>query len=163
MKKYRAVSPFRFTSAMLMFLLIAIMIYSLARAEATEAPSAEVETVEVVEVVYVEEEVPIEPVEPQKKSLGVFTVTAYCSCEQCCGEWADGYTFTGDKATEGITVATYPDQIPLGTEIEIEGVGTRIAQDIGGSIYENRIDLYMSSHSEALEWGVQELEVWIYE
>jgi len=93
-------------------------------------------------------------------SLGEYRVSAYCPCEICCGKWADGYTFTGEKAVEGVTIATYPDDIPLGTEIEIEGVGTRIAQDIGGSIYENRIDLMFSTHQQAKEWGIQYLEVW---
>jgi len=149
----------------LMSILVAIMITNLVT-QATSEPE------KVIEVVYVEveheipeevETVTMEPTESQRVSLGTFTLTAYCSCPTCCGEWADGYTFTGEKATEGITIATYPEQIPMGTEVEIDGIGTRIAQDIGGSIYENRIDVYMDSHRAALDFGVQEREVFITE
>ena len=31
-----------------------------------------------------------------------------------------------------------------------------IAQDVGGAISGNRIDLYFDSHEDALQWGVQE-------
>lgn len=30
-------------------------------------------------------------------SLGEFTLTAYCSCEKCCGKWADGVTASGAR------------------------------------------------------------------
>ena len=29
-----------------------------------------------------------EPAEPEPVLLGSFRITAYCSCEKCCGEWA---------------------------------------------------------------------------
>lgn len=31
-----------------------------------------------------------------------------------------------------------------------------VAQDVGGAISGNRIDLYFDSHEDALQWGVQE-------
>lgn len=83
------------------------------------------------------------------------TVTAYCPCEKCCGEYANGYTATGAKATQGVTIATDPDVIPMGTEVEIDG-HIYIAQDVGGAISGNRIDLYFESHEDALQWGVRE-------
>lgn len=83
------------------------------------------------------------------------TVTAYCPCEKCCGEYANGYTATGAKATQGVTIATDPDVIPMGTEVEIDG-HIYIAQDVGGAISGNRIDLYFDSHEDALQWGVRE-------
>ena len=86
------------------------------------------------------------------------TVTAYCPCEKCCGEYANGYTATGEKATQGVTIATDPDVIPMGTEVEIDG-HIYIAQDVGGAISGNRIDLYFDSHEDALQWGVQEKTV----
>lgn len=86
------------------------------------------------------------------------TVTAYCPCEKCCGEYANGYTATGAKATQGVTIATDPDVIPMGTEVEIDG-HIYIAQDVGGAISGNRIDLYFDSHEDALQWGVQEKTV----
>lgn len=87
-----------------------------------------------------------------------FTVTAYCPCEKCCGEYANGYTATGSKATQGVTIATDPDVIPMGTEVEIDG-HIYIAQDVGGAINGNRIDMYFDSHEDALQWGVQEKTV----
>lgn len=54
-----------------------------------------------------------------------------------------------------MTIATDPDVIPLGTEVEIDG-HIYIAQDVGGAVSGNRIDLYFDSHDDALQWGVQE-------
>ncbi len=39
------------------------------------------------------------------KSLGEFKLTAYCTCSECCEEYADGYTATMTKATPGRTIA----------------------------------------------------------
>lgn len=57
-----------------------------------------------------------------------------------------------------MTIATDPDVIPLGTEVEIDG-HIYIAQDVGGAISGNRIDLYFDSHEDALQWGVREKTV----
>ena len=84
-----------------------------------------------------------------------FTVTAYCPCEKCCGAYANGYTATGAKATQGVTVAADPDVLPMGTEIELDG-HTYTVQDTGGAIAGNRLDLYFDSHEDALRWGVRE-------
>ena len=95
---------------------------------------------------------------PQERTYtheSTVTVTAYCPCEKCCGEYANGYTATGAKATQGVTIATDPDVIPMGTEVEIDG-HIYIAQDVGGAINGNRIDLYFDSHEDALQWGVRE-------
>lgn len=118
------------------------------------------------EVVYV---VPREVVEPATEEtteevidLGEFRITAYCSCSVCCGQWADGITYTGTVATEGRTIAVDPDVIPLGSVVEINGA-EYVAEDIGGAIKGNHIDLYFSDHNDALVWGVQDLEVYLVE
>lgn len=95
-----------------------------------------------------------EPVEPEPLDLGTFKLTAYCPCPACCGEWADGITYTGTTATQGRTIAVDPDVIPLGSSVEIAG-HTYIAEDIGGAIQGNRIDVYFRNHAEALQFGVQ--------
>ena len=77
------------------------------------------------------------------------------ACEKCCGAYANGYTATGEKATQGVTVAADPDVLPMGTEIELDG-HTYTVQDTGGAITGNRLDLYFDSHEDALRWGVQE-------
>lgn len=84
-----------------------------------------------------------------------FTVTAYCPCEKCCGAYANGYTATGEKAIQGVTIAADPDVLPMGTEIELDG-HTYTVQDTGGAIAGNRLDLYFDSHEDALQWGVRE-------
>ena len=97
---------------------------------------------------------------PEIVNLGEFKITHYCPCPLCCGEWADGITYTGTQATEGRTVAVDPDVIPLGSTIEIAGQ-QYIAEDIGAAIQGNRIDIYMTSHDAALEAGVNYSEVYI--
>lgn len=84
--------------------------------------------------------------------------TAYCACIECCGEYADGYTATGTLATEGRTIAVDPAVIPYGTKVFING-REYIAEDCGGSIKGNRIDIYFKSHEDALKYGRQTVEV----
>lgn len=96
-----------------------------------------------------------EPQETQETRPCVFTVTAYCPCEKCCGVYANGYTATGAKATQGVTVAADPAVLPMGTEIQIDG-HTYTVQDTGGAIAGYRLDLYFDSHEDALQWGVRE-------
>lgn len=93
--------------------------------------------------------------ETKQTQEDVFTITAYCPCEKCCGAYANGYTATGAKATQGVTIAADPDVLPMGTEIELDG-HTYTVQDTGGAIAGNRLDLYFDSHEDALRWGVQE-------
>ena len=117
-----------------------------------ETPPIIVETIE-----HVAHAAPKE-VKEEKENLGTFKITAYCPCEKCCGKWADGITATGTKATEGRTIAVDPKIIPLGTKVIISG-HEYIAEDTGGAIKGKRIDIYFESHTAALEWGVQNLEV----
>ena len=102
-----------------------------------------------------------EPQEPELVSIGTFTVYAYCPCEKCCGQWSGGPTASGVMPEEGRTVAADWDVLPAGTEIYIEGVGWRTVEDTGSGINGNKLDLYMDSHQDALEWGVQEVEVFV--
>lgn len=89
--------------------------------------------------------------------------TAYCACEKCCGKWAvtngGGITASGTRVQEGRTIAVYKKQIPFGTEVYIEGMGTYIAEDTGSAIKENCIDIYFDSHEEAWNFGVKYLYV----
>lgn len=76
------------------------------------------------------------------------------------GEWSDGLTFTGLRATRGV-VAVDPTVIPLGTKLYIEGYGEGIAADIGGAIKGNRIDLCFDTYEEAIQWGRRVVKVYI--
>lgn len=104
-------------------------------------------------------------------SLGEYEITAYCSCEKCCGRWAtmrpkdaDGnpivYTASGAVAEAGITIAVDTDVIPFGTEVMIGG-HEYIAQDSGSGIKGNEIDIYFDDHEKALEYGRRLDEVYI--
>jgi 3D (Asp-Asp-Asp) domain-containing protein len=50
--------------------------------------------------------------------------------------------------------------IPYRTEVIIDG-HTYKAQDCGGAIKGNRIDVYFNNHQEALNFGVQYKEVFV--
>ena len=117
--------------------------------ETTTAP-VEITTVEVseVEVTEITTEPPTE--------YTTFKVTGYCACEQCCGK-TDGITATGTKATQGRTIAVDPSVIPYGTKIILNG-NTYVAEDCGGAIKGNRIDMFFDNHQDALEWGVRYVE-----
>ncbi len=80
-----------------------------------------------------------------------FVATAYCGCSKCCGK-STGITASGTKATQGKTVAM-PSFYKFGTKIEIQGMGTYIVEDRGGAIKGNRIDIFFSSHKQALNFG----------
>lgn len=81
------------------------------------------------------------------------TLTAYCACSECCGEWADGITASGVPAQEGVTVAVDPDVIPLGAWVEINGHQYH-AEDTGG-FDGNHVDIYFDSHDAACKFGLQ--------
>lgn len=51
-----------------------------------------------------------------------------------------------------------PDVIPLGSTIMINGK-EYIAEDIGGAIKGNVIDLFVGTEADSIEWGVQYHEV----
>jgi len=69
-------------------------------------------------------------------------------------------TCNGNFVRKGL-VAVDPSVIPLGTRIYISGYGYAIADDIGGSIKGNYIDLAFDSHNEALQFGRQKVTVFI--
>ena len=100
-------------------------------------------------------------------SLGTFRVTHYCPCEKCNGKWAGGITATGVMAQEGRTVAVDPAVIPYGTEVRVryeDGTEhTYIAEDCGGAINGNELDVFMDSHEAAWAAGVKSAEVFIKE
>lgn len=91
-----------------------------------------------------------------------YVVTAYCSCENCCGK-TDCITSTGTTAQQGRTIAVDPNVIPYGSKVYIDGYGMYIAEDCGGAIKENRIDIYFENHEDALDFGKKELKVIILE
>lgn len=94
------------------------------------------------------------------QSLGNFTLTAYTSGPESTGKSpghpAYGITSSGAKVAEGVTIAVDPEVIPIGSRVYIDGVGYRVAQDTGGAIKGNKIDVYMNDVDEARTFGVKE-------
>lgn len=91
------------------------------------------------------------------------TVTHYDPCVKCCGK-TDGITATGVHVTPYYTVAVDPDVIPLGSDVMVDyGDGVihyYKAEDTGGGVKGNHIDLCVTEHDEALELGVRNATVW---
>lgn len=119
--------------------------------------------------VYVEnavESVETVTAEPEYTEIEL-TATAYCPCEKCCGVWATKrpldengepivYTASGTVAKAGRTIAVDTSVFPYGTEIVIDGQ-TYVAEDCGGAIKGNRIDVYFDTHEAARKFGKQTL------
>lgn len=70
------------------------------------------------------------------------------------------YTANGSFLRKGL-VAVDPSVIPLGTRLYIPGYGYAIADDVGGAIKGNCIDLAFDSHREALDFGRRNVVVYI--
>ena len=81
-----------------------------------------------------------------------FVATGYSAKDPTQG--TDNITATGKEVYEGI-IAVDPKIIPLGTNVEIKDLGKFIAEDIGGKIKGNRIDIYFNSKTEAKKFGKQ--------
>lgn len=86
--------------------------------------------------------------------LGTFTLTAYCNCAQCCGT-AGNLTASGTVPAAGRTVAMAG--VPFGTQLLINGTVYTV-EDLGTPY--GHVDIYCSSHSEALAFGLQSAEVY---
>lgn len=103
-------------------------------------------------------------------SLGTYTITAYCSCSKCCGEFAKNrpggivYGAADIELTAGVSVAGW---LPIGTHIRIDGheyvVQDRTAEWIKDKYNGKIIDIYFADHAAAWEFGKQEKEVWVAE
>ena len=74
---------------------------------------------------------------------------------------ATAYTHTGSRTASGVwpqayhTVAVDPWVIPMGTWMYVEGYGYAKAEDTGGAINGNIIDVFFDTESECINWGRQ--------
>lgn len=92
-------------------------------------------------------------------SLGTFKTTAYCPCYQCSEGWGR-QTSSGVLATANLTVAVDKRVIPMGSRLLINGQ-EYIAQDVGGGVKGNHIDIYFNTHGETRQHGVRNAEVYL--
>jgi 3D (Asp-Asp-Asp) domain-containing protein len=72
--------------------------------------------------------------------------------------WSTGITAMGTKAQFGVA-AVDPSVIPLGTHLYVPGYGPAIAEDTGGAIIGDRIDLCFNDGYQAIDWGVRPVTV----
>lgn len=171
---YRRKQWFRrmFTVALFMGLIIGFVLGRLSVA-AFEETAVEPEPDSITSVIPVDPAAPVDSPEPEEPAspvlLGTYRVTAYCSCEKCCGKWAQNrpngivYGASGEELIAGISCAS---PLPFGTVIEIEGYGEYTVQDRTASwVVEkygnNLVDIYFDNHEAACEFGLQYLNVYL--
>lgn len=70
------------------------------------------------------------------------------------------HTARGSRLVRG-HVAVDPGVIPLGSMLYVEGYGYALADDIGGAIQGQTIDVAMDSYGEAIQWGRREVTVYL--
>jgi len=85
-----------------------------------------------------------------------FVATGYSANDSLQG--TNNITATGKEIKKGM-IAVDSKIIPLGTRIEIKDIGVFVAEDTGGKIKGNRIDIYFETKEEAKEFGRQ--VIWI--
>jgi 3D (Asp-Asp-Asp) domain-containing protein len=96
------------------------------------------------------------PADQPHAPLGRFKLTAYSGPQLGAGP---AITATGTAARHDRTVAVDPRVIPLGSRIYIEGIGERVAEDVGGGVKGQHIDVYLDSVPQAWRFGVRRATV----
>ncbi len=94
--------------------------------------------------------------------IAIFTVTGYAPFNNVSGMCTDGdptRTATGTYPTAGRTIAVDFNVIPRGSPVWVEGFGIMYAEDTGGAIVGNRIDIMFDTYEEAISFGKKRLIV----
>lgn len=81
-----------------------------------------------------------------------FVATGYSANDPAQG--TNNITATGKEIQTGM-IAVDKKVIPLGTKVEIKDLGNFVAEDTGGKIRGNRIDIYFKTKEEAKNFGRQ--------
>ena len=95
---------------------------------------------------------------PRETSLGRFTITGYCGCEQCSG--GHSLTYSGTVPTPNHTISADLNYFPLGTKLKIDGTVYTV-EDKGSFVNGNILDIYYGSHQEALAKGTYTAEAFL--
>lgn len=75
------------------------------------------------------------------------------------GHWGDKDYF-GNPLQPGV-VAVDPNVIAMGTKLWIPGYGYGVANDQGSAIKGNRVDLFFADRQAALDYGIQDVKVYV--
>jgi 3D (Asp-Asp-Asp) domain-containing protein len=93
------------------------------------------------------------------QEIGEFLLTAYAVSPRSTGKSPSapdyGITYSGTRARVGQTVAVDPKVIPIGTRLYIDGLGWRLAEDVGGAVKGHHIDVLLPSDHDAILFGVR--------
>ncbi|MCM3389235.1 3D domain-containing protein [Ureibacillus chungkukjangi] len=96
--------------------------------------------------------------EPASGKELLVTATAYTAyCEGCSGTTAIGIDLRSNPNQK--VIAVDPNVIPLGSRVWVEGYGEAIAGDTGGAIKGNKIDVFIPTRNEALQWGRKQVRI----
>ncbi|MBX8945917.1 DUF348 domain-containing protein [Lysinibacillus sp. K60] len=108
--------------------------------------------------------VPSESIEPDNKNEFYVLATAYTAyCKGCSGTTATGINLRSGSAPGLKVIAVDPSVIKLGSKVWVEGYGLAVAEDTGGAIKGNKIDIFVQSETEAKNWGVKKVRIKVFE
>lgn len=92
--------------------------------------------------------------------LGKFKTTAYCGCKNC--SKGSGLTYSGTVPRQNHTISADIRLFPIGTQLMI-GDTIYTVEDVGSGVVGNVLDLYFDSHQDAVNYGVQTVDVYAVE
>lgn len=84
--------------------------------------------------------------EAKYQYIGTFLLTGYDDCYLCHEEFV-GTTALGVSPRANHTIAVDPKIIPLGSHVLINDI-EYVAEDVGGGVKQNHIDIFVGSHAE---------------
>jgi 3D (Asp-Asp-Asp) domain-containing protein len=110
----------------------------------------------------------IEQLEAEREASRMIDEEASRGGERILTMEATAYTWTGNRTASGTwptvgTVAVDPKVIPLGSRLYVEGYGEAVAEDTGGLVKGNIIDVYLPTEDECWQWGRRMVEVRVIE
>jgi 3D (Asp-Asp-Asp) domain-containing protein len=97
--------------------------------------------------------------EPAGKEITVEATAYTAECEGCIGITKTGVDLNANPDAK--VIAVDPSIIPLGSKVYVEGYGYATAEDTGGAIKGNRIDVFVSEQNDAIQWGRKQVKVTI--
>ncbi len=150
LKKYNIIINLLFWILIAVIIFGAVWLYSEYKGDVSKFFTKEDYEKENEKIIIRKEPVIINRTETELVEWFYFVATGYSANDPSQG--TDNITATGKEIYEGV-IAVDPKVIPLGTEVQIKDVGTFIAEDTGGKIKGNRIDIYFNSKKEARNFG----------
>lgn len=103
--------------------------------------------------------IPIQVKAGTRINMGEFKITYYCPCEICSEGWGHR-TSSGKTARSEHTIAVDPEVIDIGSRVLINGI-VFTAEDTGGGVKGDHIDIFVDSHEETIKKGVQHTNIWV--